>query len=366
MENEIVDHLAQVSRDYGKGFEYVLAGGGNTSVKEGNTMYVKASGSRMGTIEAKDFVAMDLEKLRAVWQATYSRVMEEREAQALADLMAARKPGEETKRPSVETLLHSLFPETWVIHTHPGKVNGLTCGVQGPELVKEIFGTEALWIPIIEPGYILAKAVKDAMDTAGGPIPLVFLQNHGIFVSGNTIEEVQGRYALVEQALSVRIRPLADSTPTDWSEFSPVEEVKKAWVALGETEPFVLPFTSPILESFLVDPQTFKDLEKSLTPDHIVYAGFRPLFVPSVADLITQVKAYKDTHNEVPKIVAIQGGGCLAVTLNEKKAIDARDLFLDAARVTEYSRGFGGPVSMPNHLIDFIRNWEVEKYRASQ
>ena len=39
-----LDQLAHLSRYYGSDPEFVLAGGGNTSVKRGKTLYVKASG----------------------------------------------------------------------------------------------------------------------------------------------------------------------------------------------------------------------------------------------------------------------------------------------------------------------------------
>ena len=37
---------------------YVLAGGGNTSVKDDTTLYVKGSGTQLATIKAEEFVEM--------------------------------------------------------------------------------------------------------------------------------------------------------------------------------------------------------------------------------------------------------------------------------------------------------------------
>jgi rhamnose utilization protein RhaD (predicted bifunctional aldolase and dehydrogenase) len=105
-----VEELAAISRKYGSNPDYVLAGGGNTSWKDDSTLYVKASGFPLSTITSGGFVAMDRAKLARIWDASYPDDSAGREARALEDLMNARKPGEEAKRPSVET--HMSFTRT--------------------------------------------------------------------------------------------------------------------------------------------------------------------------------------------------------------------------------------------------------------
>ena len=56
--------LVEFSRRYGSNPELVLAGGGNTSMKEGGILYIKGSGCSLSTIRSVDFVAMDMEKLK--------------------------------------------------------------------------------------------------------------------------------------------------------------------------------------------------------------------------------------------------------------------------------------------------------------
>ena len=66
--------------------------------------------------------------------------------------MAAREPGEEGKRPSVETPLHDFFPEAYVVHTHPVLINALACSRRGAEEARALFGDRVLWIPAVKPG----------------------------------------------------------------------------------------------------------------------------------------------------------------------------------------------------------------------
>jgi rhamnose utilization protein RhaD (predicted bifunctional aldolase and dehydrogenase) len=159
-----LEALVEISNYYGKNPDYVLAGGGNTSWKDGKTLYVKASGTSLAEVVPDSFVKMDRNALARIWEKQYPESSDERESAVLADLMAARKAGEEKKRPSVETLLHDILPFTFVVHLHPVLVNGLTCSQQGEKAAEEIFGKDAIWIAPVNPGYVLSRIVKTAID----------------------------------------------------------------------------------------------------------------------------------------------------------------------------------------------------------
>ena len=128
-ENELTA-LADMSNLYGSNPEFVLAGGGNTSYKNEDWLFVKGSGTALATIKPGEFVKMDRHALGAMWDKDYPAGEAEREAAVLADMMAARAPGE-NRRPSVETLLHELFAQRYVLHVHPAAINGITCAKGG-------------------------------------------------------------------------------------------------------------------------------------------------------------------------------------------------------------------------------------------
>ena len=117
--------LAEMSNKYGADPRFVLAGGGNTSFKSKENLWIKGSGTALATIKAEDFVVMDRSKLNMMWSANYPENEAARESAVLQDMMDARVEGE-TRRPSVETLLHNLFPQRYILHVHPTTVNGIT------------------------------------------------------------------------------------------------------------------------------------------------------------------------------------------------------------------------------------------------
>ena len=88
-------------------------------------------------------------------------------------MMAAAVTPPGAGRPSVEAPLHELLDATYVIHLHPGKVNGMTCAKNGRETCAKLF-PEALWIDYIDPGATLALEIKKILRPSKANSPVSF------------------------------------------------------------------------------------------------------------------------------------------------------------------------------------------------
>jgi len=348
--------LATMSNRYGADPAFVLAGGGNTSFKNAENLYIKGSGTSLATIRGEDFVVMDRQKLAKMWTAAYPEEEKAREAAVLQDMMDARIPGE-TRRPSVETLLHDLFPYSFILHVHPALVNGLTCSVEAKAAMDRLL-PDAVWVDACKPGYILALECKRLLDAykaeTGKDAQVLFLQNHGIFFAANTTEELDVLAAHVMGTLAGVIRREPDLQAI------PVEAKAVAEVAqtLSDLTGGVVTFMAN-REILAYDPAT-----KSLSPDHIVYAKAKQLALPAGGDLKAAFTAFEAENGYQPKIVFAEGLGMFACSDNLKNANTALTVMLDAIKVVAYTESFGGVLPMPDFLIDFIVNWEVESYRS--
>jgi rhamnose utilization protein RhaD (predicted bifunctional aldolase and dehydrogenase) len=369
-----VAELIEVTRRYGGNPDYVLAGGGNTSLKKDGVMYVKASGTTMGEIDESGFVKMDQKALDALWTVEYPEDKDEREERALEDLMKARLEGE-TSRPSVETLLHCFIPFQFVVHTHPALVNGMTCSKGGRGWAEKELGDRVLWIPVVNPGYILAKYVKDRVDerlASGKGFPdFIMLQNHGVFTGGNSIEEVDQKYQYLMGKLeeSIRITPQMAEEPVDLAVAAVLKKaVQKAY---GPEAGFEFKNIRQCKE-WLQSKEAASPVFSALTPDHIVYMGHKPLWIPEGGEaeleqsLVEGVSAYEGEFGKKPKTILVQNQGILSCGVNAKEAFLSGILFRDAVKVAVLSENFGGVQFMPQDKIDFINTWEVEKYRAKK
>ena len=368
-----MNELVEVSRRYGADPGYVVAGGGNTSWKTPDELCIKGSGASLESITEAGFVRMDRKKLAAIWTSSYPEDQDLRESAIRADMMAARGAGEEQKRPSVETLLHDLLPFAYVVHTHPALVNGITCSAKGAKAARELFGDDCLWIPSTNPGYILSKTVKDAWEAqtrqAGKQPGFILLQNHGIFVAADSVPAVDAAYKRVMGAIDSKITRRVD--------FSGLVLDADSSAAAGKASELLALLAGTAVPAFVhhaVDKETarltasreaFEVLAQPFSPDHIVYAGSDFLFADGPGPELA--KAYTDfmtRHGRVPKLAGVRGLGVFGIGSNEKSAALAVDLFRDAAKIAAYTEAFGGPRYMSQDQIDFINNWEVERYRS--
>ena len=374
-----IEALVEISRHYGSNSDYVIAGGGNTSFKDSETLYIKGSGQALKDVVPETFVSMDRKALAAIWQKSYPDNEAEREKAVLADLMASRREGEEQKRPSVETMLHDLLPHKYVVHLHPTLVNGMTCSQRGEDAMKEIFGEETVWIPSTNPGYVLSKKVKTALDdyeSFHGHIPgIIFLQNHGVFVGADSVEGIKNCYRDIMERLEKKITRQPDfSQEAELPGENTAESQAKLRAMLINTGSSLVEIAwanavflrNREITKLVKDEASFDPVSSAYTPDHIVYAGSDPLFTAArdQAGLLKDWKNHIDKTGKPPKITAIRGLGVFSLGSSEKTAALALELFKDAVKVAAFTESFGGPRFMSRDQIDFINNWEMEQFRS--
>ena len=366
MHSASMDALVALSRRYGGDPAWLLAGGGNTSYKDGSTLLIKASGKALATIGSDGFCAMDRTRLAAMWSREYPADSDARETAVLADLMEARHPGQ-TGRPSVETLMHDLFPQAYVVHTHPGLVNGLTCGRDGEARFQELFRDEGVWVPCVDPGLVLARAVRTAVENfrrRTGRLPdLMFMQNHGLLVAADTpegIDEISGR---VFSRLQAELGRKPDRSPGA----VPVAALAEATSRIAANLPadsYIAHRADADILRFAASRQAFEPLSSSFSPDHIVYSGHEFLYAEGPGAIDAAWKSYRERNGAEPRVVVVAGVGAYTFASSPGAAETAMAFLKDACDVAVYAESFGGALHMAKERIDFIRTWEVERYRA--
>lgn len=414
--------LIALSREYGGDPRWVAAGGGNTSLKEGGILYVKASGFPLAGIDEGGFARMDRGRLAEIWRKDYPKgedpgAAAERERLVLADQMAARIDGE-TRRPSVEALVHDFLPWPLVVHLHPTLVNGLTCGVEGPRIARELFGENQVWIPVTDPGYTLASVIRESLGGGGaagaagtseaargtgaarGPEgpgsagavkapDYILLANHGVFVGGEDAREIRAKYDRLDRVLRDYVgrepeaMPQRGEIPARWDAWAAAvrschgKDAAAVWVQGGE------------LERRLESRAAAEPLIGCLTPDHIVYAGPGALYAgdlegagaggngaPGGGDGVSEgsgrsaasgpaeeLQGYRARWGKPPNVILLPGGA-LAAASGEKALNNAVLLLENALEVCAYTESFGGPRFLEERFVRFIVDWEVEAYRS--
>ncbi|MCL2425073.1 MAG: class II aldolase/adducin family protein [Oscillospiraceae bacterium] len=348
--------LIKLSNKYGKDPELVLGGGGNTSEKNEQVLYIKCSGTSLATIGEDGFVPVSRTALDATLEKEYPVDDKGREAAFLADVMAARTIPGETRRPSVEALLHNLFPQRYVVHLHPALANGLTCGKAGESKLKELFGESVAWVPATRPGYVLGKLCYDVLREYNAKtdkyVQLAFLENHGIFVAADTEAEIE---TLITESIN-KLQSVVLYSPNQ--EYSTVID-KSIITQIKEKTGFshVEFRTNPQILEYLKNIDAAKDLLLPFTPDQIVYCGAYPTYVECLSELSDDLSG---------KILLVEDMGIFALGQTEKDVSLAIEVFLNAVNIAVYAKNFGGAQPLAEDLINFIASWEAESYRQKE
>ncbi|MBN2272856.1 MAG: SDR family NAD(P)-dependent oxidoreductase [Bacteroidales bacterium] len=372
MNPEIKD-LIKISRYYGSDNEYVIAGGGNTSYKNDRYIWIKASGTSLASVDEKGFVKLSREKIKVIKSKAYSDDVTEREAQVKADLFAAIAEGEQG-RPSVETSLHDIIQYAYVVHTHATRANGLLCAKNSKSLAGRIFGDSALYIEYTDPGYILFKKTCERIEqyrAEHNEDPhIILLENHGIFVSADSIKEIRELYDDIDNKLRKENKEkLPDGDKSLPETVRHILPVIRMLLTKGDAR-IVRIRNNKLIAHFYKDEQSFRKIHAPFTPDIIVYCKSKYLYVEEtgspesvISNVQSQLNRFQKENGFLPKIVLLKNMGLIAVEDSWLAADIALDVFEDMMKISYYSEGAGGPRFLTRDQIDFIDNWEVENYR---
>ena len=370
---ELAD-LVEVSNFFGRQKDYVIAGGGNTSFKNDRYIWIKASGTTLATIDESGFVQLDREKLKKVSQGSYSENPFERERQVKDDLNNAIVNKDAGLRPSVETSMHDVIGYPFIVHTHPALINGMLCAKRSRHSVVELFPENALYIEYVDPGYTLFKRIEQELlayrDKYDKDPQIIFLENHGVFVGGNDIEEIKKIYHDIENTIRKHVE--ADPVRNELEIDKKAKEILPAVrMLMTDEKPVILKVRyNTLIEKFIENHDTFFKISLPFTPDIIVYCKAKYLFVETtgtaesiIERFSSQLERFINEFKYSPKVILIKGIGLVACEENSLSAETVLDVYEDMMKISFYAENFGGARFMTCFQIDFIDTWEVENYR---
>jgi rhamnose utilization protein RhaD (predicted bifunctional aldolase and dehydrogenase) len=363
-----IQQLIEISRHYGGDSAYVIAGGGNTSFKDDQRIWIKASGIPLSGIGESGFVCLSRQKLGEIEENSYPEDSVLREEQVKRDMQRAII-SPKNLRPSVETSLHNLIDHSLIVHTHPTIINAVMCANDAQKEVEERFGSEALYVEYTDPGYILFKKLQAEIRTYrqryGAEPKIIFLQNHGIFVGAGSAPEVKDIYRSIES----RIREGKDLKLSPGkmegyqSELASIVSDHYASRNLVSKA-----FRSPLSDHFSSSRNQYQKISRPFTPDIIVYCKSNYLFLEKGLKLKgtgESLREFEKTKGYFPKVIVEEKGGLIIVEESEKSIQTVLEVFTDMMKISLLSEQFGGPHFMTKEQISFIDNWEVENYRRS-
>jgi rhamnose utilization protein RhaD (predicted bifunctional aldolase and dehydrogenase) len=94
-----------------------------------------------------------------------------------------------SKRPSIETLMHSFLPYEHIDHTHADYALWFAALEGGRKFAEDIFQEDLVWVEYFRPGFHLAKTVSEAVKK-NPKAKCVILAKHGLLTWGKTSKEL--------------------------------------------------------------------------------------------------------------------------------------------------------------------------------
>lgn len=358
-----LSEFTRMSVDAGKCSDYIQGGGGNTSCKlDERQMAIKASGFQLSQITPEQaYAVVDYQKLRDFYQKTDPKTLEEVEKDGSAVAKAATREIEGLKalRPSVEAGFHAIL-DTFVLHSHAVYANLLTCSVEGPQLAGQVMATiqrNFAFVPYINPGAQLTFAIQSARQAAAidGVQPnIIFLQNHGVIVTGPTAQYCLDLHDEVNDAIAF----FYGVSKQDW----PNPDIDHASICVGEDNSTAYKSATPWLKKALLEqPWTLDDLTiNALYPDQLVFLAGQVAVAESgdLAQFVIAGPASKATIFKKTGEVLYLCGETEARTIEE--TLTAVLFIHRTIRSKQLNIG-----TMSEAGKSFIANWESEAYRKS-
>jgi len=380
-------------------------GGGNTSMKtvvkdfrgrDVEVMYVKGSGSDLGTMQAKHFTGLRMDDIRPLFERD-AMTDEEMVAYLAHTMIDAKHP-----RASIETLLHAFLPYKHVDHTHPDAIISLCCADNGRQIAEEIYGNRFVWVPYVRPGFTLSKMIAEGV--RGNPnAELVLMEKHGLVTWGETSEEAYHKTLSIIGEAEAYIEARVDAAKLfGGKKYDVLPEAERKQV-LARIMPIVRGAVSAERKMIL----TYDDADDVLgfvgsrdaaslsqvgaaCPDHLVHTKMTPCFIdwdPASGDvdaLAEKVKAavaayqteyaayFERNKNEgdkmsetSPRVILIPGVGMINTGKSWAMAQVSGALYHRAIAVMRGATALGNFVSLSENESFNVEYWPLELYKLT-
>lgn len=314
----------------------VQGAGGNISWKDGNTLWVKASGTWLAESATKDiFVPVDLAHLlQAITKKDFS--------------VTPKVVGGSNLRPSIETFLHALMPQCVVVHLHAIDVLAHLVHDNFQVDFQSLLDESTSWavVEYCKPGAPLATEINTVL-MKNPTTKVIFLKNHGVVIGGADVTEIKQILSELTLALCTK--------PTD---------IYSLGHPIAVPDEYLLDQYAPIadedIHQLALNSDLFKRLSSdwALYPDHVVFLGPR-------AYVYSTWEAFKDekklTQN-LPELVFIFGKGVYVTpSFNKAKQLQLRCYYDVILRQKPHSK----MRVLTDIQIAELLNWDAEQYRIN-
>ena len=309
----------------------VQGAGGNVSWKDENTLWIKASGEWLADAKKKDiFLPINLKHLN--------------DAIELSEFDVTPKALSQTAlRPSIETLFHAVMPHRVVLHLHPIIPLSYLVRKDCFLIIKKKLNPSFQWdlIDYKKPGNLLAEEISKKM-IQNPKTDILFLQNHGIIIGGEDINEIDKTFKGI----------ISDLNEDSGLEFSLDKKVNNL---LLNNSIELISVDIPGIHNLVFDKCLYNYLKENwaLYPDHVVFLGNRAHYYDSLEILIKDL-------DFLPELIFIKNKGVFTKSKMSLAKLVQLKCYYDVITRQNDKVEFN---LLSNHDIMDLLDWDAEHYR---
>ena len=231
----------------------VQGAGGNVSWKEGELLWVKASGTWLSNAMSQDiFVPVAMNEILS-------------EVKKNNFLFTLASSNLNSLKPSIETILHALMPQKFIVHVHAVEILSILIRDNSKEEIRRILGDNFnyIFLNYVKPGPDLAQAMYGEL-LQNPAAQIVFLANHGVVIGADSIQEIDELIHKVSEQMAYPENYLLTAKLKNKEDSDPLMHSKKYRIA-EENE----------YNALALNPALFNRLASdwAVCPDHVVFLG---------------------------------------------------------------------------------------------
>lgn len=416
-EMDLLERLVYRSNLLGSDAYINNTGGGNTSSKltetdpltdeEVEVLWVKGSGGDLRTAEKPNFASLYQEKLLKLQNVYHSKENTGLKTPA-EDSMTMMYPhctfNLNPRAPSIDTPLHSFIPYKFVDHTHPVPVIAIATANNGPELTKEIYGDDVVWVDWMRPGFELGLKLQETIEN-NPDIKGIVLGGHGLINWANDDKECyELSLELINQAAEYLSKHEKGEESYGGAKYQSLEKEERRAV-LAEILPFLRcqvsqqnQFIGTIQDNDLtlqfINSNDAADLAELGTscPDHFLRTKIKPLYVnwnpqeDSLEDLKSEITSglekYRDDYAEYynnhsdenspdmrdpnPTVILIPGLGMVTWGKNKSESRVTAEFYTAAIGVMRGAESVANYTAISKQEAYDIEYWALEEAKLQR
>lgn len=317
----------------------VQGAGGNVSWKEGELLWVKASGTWLANAMNQDiFVPVSMNAIMS-------------EVKKGNFLFSPSSCKDNSLKPSIETILHALMPQKFIVHVHAVEILSILIRENCKEEIKSILGNNFsyIYLDYVKPGPDLAEAMHAEL-LKNPAAQIVFLANHGVVIGADSIQEIEDLLSeLSELMTDTRNHSMINELENKKENLDSLMRAKKYRSAEGS-----------MYNKLALIPSLYKRLTSdwALCPDHVVFLGHeakilnKNIFLDEIGD---------SPENSPVFIFSLNQGvyESLDVSIGQKAQLECYFEILSRQNAEQKLSCLS-----PRQVSELL-NWDAEKYRQS-